>query len=159
MIGRMILPGVAALVLAGTGLASAAGMTQTKHSGAYGITLLVEKPTVSHMMGSGTGGETMVGGKNAACVLKGSLGPSKGKACTHHVEVHVIKNGKVDINATVSITLTNTKNHSVTKVPIMVMFGKDVRDYHYGNNVYAPTGTYAVTVKADKAKVRFSVKL
>lgn len=160
MIRRMILPGVVAFVLAGTSLAAAAGTTQTKHAGAYSITLTVEGPMTAHMMGTaGKTGETMVGGKNPACVFKGSLGPSKGTACNHHLEIHVAKNGTTDIHATVAITLTNTKTHAVTKLPIMMMYGKDVRDYHYGNNVYAPSGTYLVSVKADSARVQFTVKL
>jgi hypothetical protein len=160
MIRRIILPGVVALVLAGTGLAAAAGTTQTKHAGAYGITLMVEGPMTVHMMGTaGKTGESMVGGKNPTCFFKGSLGPSRGAACNHHIEVHVVKNGTTDIHATVAITLTNTKTHAVTKLPIMMMYGKDVRDYHYGNNVHEPAGTYRVSVKADTARVQFAVKL
>jgi hypothetical protein len=160
MIRRMVLPGVAALVLTAAGAASAAGsIQQTRHVGAYGITLMVEGPVTTHMMGSGSGAETMAGGKNPTCVFKGSLGPSGGKTCNHHIEVHITRNGKVDINASVSITLTNTRTHAVSKVPIMAMFGKDVRDYHFGNNVYVPAGTYMVSVKADTARARFTVKL
>jgi hypothetical protein len=110
------------------------------------------------MMGSASGGETMVGGKNATCFLKGSLGPKSGKPCNHHVEVHITKSGKVDIHATVSITLTNGKTHTKIVVPIMKMFGKDVRDYHYGNNIYAPAGTYRVDVGVDKERVNFTIK-
>lgn len=160
MIRPILLPGIAALVLAGATTASAAGTyQQTKHVGAYGITLSVGKPEMSHMMGSGMMGETMVGGKNAACFLKGSLGPSRGTACNHHVEVHITKKGTVDIHATVSITLTNARTHAVTHVPIMLMYGKDVRDFHYGNNVHVPSGTYQATVNADRVKTTFSVKL
>jgi len=161
MIRRSIVAGLAAAALALSALSAAhAGtITQTTHVGTYGITLMVEGPQMMHMMGSGSGGETTVGGKNATCMYKGGMGASKGPMCNHHIEIHVTKSGKVDIHAKVSITLTNGKTHKKMVVPIMNMYGKDVRDYHYGNNIYAPSGTYTVAVIVDKVKTSFTIKL
>lgn len=85
------------------------------------------------------------------------------KACNHHIEIHIVnrRTGKVVTHARVTLSLTNTHMHSVINVPIMTMVGANegMGDFHYGNNIYAPTGVYTVSARVNSTKASFAVTL
>jgi len=89
-------------------------------------------------------------------------GMSMGKTCNHHAELHITRtaDGQVMTRAHVTITLVNNDTHTVIHLPIMTMAGAEgKRDFHYGNNVYAPPGSYTVFVRVNNVRTAFSVRL
>jgi hypothetical protein len=53
------------------------------------------------------------------------------------------------------------RTHQTIMVPIMTMMDpkKGMVDYHYGNNIYAPAGSYTVRVRVNRVRAAFSVTL
>jgi hypothetical protein len=148
---------------------------QKKVVGKYSITLIIGAAEVMSMQ-KGKGGERMLGGKNATCHMamhtmdlarvntKGDKAPVQN--CNRHVEVHVYdkKTGKALTHASVSISLKGksmTGGAILIGVPIMTMVGQraSMNDFHYGNNIYAPTGKYTVQVKVNGTTATFAVSL
>ena len=92
------------------------------------------------------------------CSMPGmSMSGSKGmKTCNHHVELHVFnrKTGQPQHGLHVGISLRNMHSKSTIIVPVTTMgTGKD---FHYGNNIYAPAGTYFVSVTVNRNPIHFN---
>ena len=143
------------LALSAGGSALAAGrpgqtVRQQKVAGPYRLVLQIVPP------------ETMGGmGNSAACHMKGmaEVGATSMKDCNHHVELHVYdrKTNRPVRGARVLIEMRNVATHGAIDVPIMTMgTGSDV---HYGNNIYAPPGTYSVQVSVNRVRASFSIRL
>lgn len=144
---------------------------QQKVVGGYTIVLQIGPAEMMSMNHHASSGEVMVAGKNATCAMKGMSGMGvsipdgmHSKTCNHHVEVHVYKGRKVITSAKVSIAMRDSKKHMTLQVPIMTMMGAHMgaSDFHYGNNVYAGSGTYTVTVGVSAGSAlaaRFTVQL
>jgi hypothetical protein len=151
--------------------ATASTTTMTKVAGPYTLKLIIGSAESMSMHGNAS--ERMIGGKNATCdmsmhmaMLAARAGKSKMQTCNHHVEVHVHtrKTGKIVTNAKVAISLQGQGMHGSTMmitVPIMAMEGMKAgpSDFHYGNNIYAAPGKYAVHVTVNGVKANFSVSL
>jgi hypothetical protein len=142
--------------------ASSKTVSQTKIMGLYKVVLKIG-PAQTMSMTSRSAAEKMMNGKNATCKMAPSHHLSaKAKYCNRHVEVHVYRsaNGKVITNAKVTISLADRIRNRTIKVPIATMEGKQgKKDFHYGNNVFAQKGPYAVTVVVNKIKGVFGVRL
>jgi 5-hydroxyisourate hydrolase-like protein (transthyretin family) len=80
-----------------------------------------------------------------------------------HLEVHIVAKatGKPVRDADVSIVVTSTATKHQEVVPVAVMYGVQAgeADWHYGNNVKMPAGTYRVdvVVNREKAEVEITV--
>lgn len=153
---------MAASLTVGPIMAHASGMSNsvTKVVKPYRLTLTVGVADSMHMKGARGKGETMIGGQQAQCAMPaGGMAPmaivEKQPACNHHVELQVLNAStkKVVTNARVAITLINTTKHLTIRLPIMTRMGDGgMKDYHYGNNVYAPVGWYDINVTANGAR-------
>jgi len=110
-----------------------------------------------------TAGEIMVGGAMAmpGGTMAGQTGPMA--MDTRHLEVHVtsLATGKVVTDAMCQITLTNEATKTSQTVPIAMMYGvkEGPADWHYGNNISIPSGTYAVTVVVNGEHALFHVTI
>ncbi|HLJ66411.1 MAG TPA: hypothetical protein VKX16_03520 [Chloroflexota bacterium] len=159
----------ASLVAGMTPTARAMGsMTIVKQAtaGAYRLVLKIG-PAQRMAMGHPKHGEVMLHGQVATCSFSGNMGmsgSSKGaRGCNHHIELHVYnrKSGKVVTTAVVTMVMVDSRRHTRITVPIMAMMGAGLgmKDYHYGNNVYAGAGTYTVRVAVDKTATTFTIQL
>lgn len=166
--GRHALTLSASVLLAlGIAVAASAATHTTKQqttTGSYRLVLVIG--AAEQMTMNGKTGERMIGGANAACKMGMNMpgmldmvNGAKQQTCNHHVELHVYarKSGKVVKGARVSISLVNSKSHASLVVPIMTMMGATMgaSDYHYGNNVYVPAGTYTVAVAVNGTRASF----
>lgn len=164
-LARVLAVPVACLAALGTiGLGAAAGShagtwTQQKVAGAYRLTLEIG-PVQADM-----GGEMAVGGKPATCKLPGKAASGTSMhapTCNRHVELHVFdaKTNKVQIKARVTISLRNPKKHLTIAVPVMMMMGSNgLKGFHYGNNISAAAGTYAIAVTVNGVHAAFTATL
>jgi hypothetical protein len=125
-------------------------VTQKKVVGPYRLVLQIVPPEMMGGMGN-----------SAACHMKGMAevsAPSM-KDCNHHVELHVYdrKTNRPVRGARVLISMRNVATHQAIDVPTMTMGTGS--DFHYGNNIYAPAGTYSVQVAVNRLRASFSVRL
>ena len=111
-----------------------------------------------------TTGEIMVSGKMAggmAGMSAGSSGTMAPMGAMRHLELHVYDkaSGKAVRGANVHITVRNAAGGMAMTVPIAVMYGiaEGEKDWHYGNNVDMPPGSYVVDVSANGEKARLTV--
>jgi len=78
-----------------------------------------------------------------------------------HLEVHVVSRatGKVVTTAKVSITVTDKATRKSTVIPVAAMYGvkEGKSDWHYGNNVSMPPGTYTVRVVVNGERATFAL--
>ncbi len=138
----------AQLDLPGTEPMSMASIT----TNAYRFDLAVnpaETMLMPDMAGTATTGELMV-------AMPGMPMPpmsmtDQGMPINHHVEVHIFdKATGAVVKMAPMITLTNEATGATRTLGmgnIMAMYGLDVgqSDFHFGNNMYLPDGTYQVT--------------
>jgi hypothetical protein len=116
-----------------------------------------------------TSGEVMTGGTMAMAgsgnVFPGgkSSGSGMGMEDTRHLEVHVTDRatGKVVTTGKTQITVTNDATTMSKKIPVATMYGvKDgPSDWHYGNNVSMPPGSYTVRVTVNGEQAAFHVMI
>ena len=110
-----------------------------------------------------TAGEIMVGG--AMAMSGGAMTGQTGAMATdtRHLEVHVtsLATGKVVTDATCQIIVTNEATKTSRAVPIAMMYGvkEGQADWHYGNNVSMPPGTYTVKVVVNGEQALFHVTI
>ncbi|GAC1628381.1 MAG: hypothetical protein NVS4B2_09390 [Chloroflexota bacterium] len=166
MFGKLLVAATVSIAatLFTSGSATHAGshiVTRQAHTGPYHLVLKIGAAEAMHMNGKKGAGEQMLGGAMATCDMS-MAGMSMGKTCNHHAELHITRtaDGQVMTRAHVTITLVNNDTHTVIHVPIMTMAGAEgKRDFHYGNNVYAPPGSYTVYVWVNNVRTEFSVRL
>lgn len=103
-------------------------------------------------------GEIMAGGMMA--------GMDMGTGMTmdmRHLEVHVVDRatGKVITTAACAITVTNDATKTSTAVSPVAMYGakEGPSDWHYGNNVAMPPGSYTVKVAVNGEQAAFHVTI
>lgn len=102
-------------------------------------------------------GEVMVSG------TMGSM-PMSGMAMDmRHLEVHVTDRvtAKVVTNTTCRITITNNTTKKSEAVPVAAMYGvkEGPSDWHFGNNVSMPPGSYTVTVVVNGEQAIFHLTI
>src|SRR6266536_1506317 len=140
--------------------AAMGGTPMTKTAAPYKLTLEIDPAEM--MVAKGLSGEVMLSGQPATCRMPSQAGTNP-KVCNRHVEVHaaVASTGKVVTKATVVITLTNVKTHLKIAVPIARTMDSamGMKDLNFGNNIYAPKGTYNVAVTVNGKSATFRVKL
>jgi hypothetical protein len=101
--------------------------------------------------GSMGGGSSMAAPSSTEMPMMMSTGMDQGMAVNHHLEVHLTRNdtGAVvnDVTPTIRITDKAT-GESRDLQSVMAMYGMQMgpSDFHYGQNVWLPDGTYSVTV-------------
>jgi hypothetical protein len=83
----------------------------------------------------------------------------QGMAVNHHLEVQVSQaaTGSVVMDVTPTIRLTDKLTGTSRDLPqVMGMYGATMgpSDFHYGQNVFLPDGTYSVTVLVGQAAQR-----
>lgn len=155
-----------ATLMFGVTTAHAAGMsghtvTVSRVVGPYRLVLKIGPAENMNM----NGGEMTTGGAKAACAMKMAHGVARAMsmhACNRHVELHVYraKGGAVVHGAKVAISMLDAAKHMSIMVPIATMMAaKQPKDFHYGNNVYAGPGKYAVTVRVNGRSTIFHVTL
>jgi hypothetical protein len=118
-----------------------------------------EHPTNGEVMFSGT--MVMPGSMPG---MSGMSGSSSAQDGWHHVEVHIYSKGSNDVitDAHPVITVRDDATGKQTELPIVTMQGIAVgsSDFHYGNNVYMPSGqAYTVTVHVNGETAVFHVHL
>lgn len=107
-----------------------------------------------------TSGEVMVGGAMAmgGMNMTGSMAMD-----TRHLEVHVMDRatGKVVTTAKCQIMVTNEATKKSEMVPVAMMYGvkEGPSDWHYGNNVSMPPGSYTVAVTIYDESATFHVTI
>ena len=78
-----------------------------------------------------------------------------------HLEVHAFdkKTGNVVKTVMPEITVTNKVSGQAQNVPVVTMQGlaDGVGDFHHGNNVLMPSGTYTVSVIVNGESANFSI--
>jgi hypothetical protein len=158
------------LVTSGWAASMTGTISEQKLVGPYRLILRIgppEKMLMHRQMGNG---ELMLGGKMAMCRM-GKMGHMAAtapeamgkKTCNHHLELHVFDRhtGRVVTHAHVVIMLRDMRNGMTIMVPIMTMMGvhAGMKDYHYGNNIYAAPGSYTVMVQVNGIHAIFQVRL
>jgi hypothetical protein len=115
-----------------------------------------------------TSGEVMTGGTMAMAnngMATGGSNASAGMGMedTRHLEVHVTDRatGKVVTTAKIQITMMNDTTKMSKPVPVATMYGvkEGPSDWHYGNNVSMPSGSYTVTVSVNGERAAFHVTI
>lgn len=113
------------------------------------------------------GGEVMLRGQMASLPgMAGMPGMSDMSGAAdvsdHHLEAHIcsITTGAPVQNANPTIVVTDSMNSS-QNVPIAVMQGngEGVSDYHYGNNVLLPAGSFTVLVSLSGETATFHITI
>jgi len=106
-----------------------------------------------------TSGEIMASGTMAG----GGMAMGEMTSGTRHLEVHVYNKttGKVVTGAKCIITVTNEATKKSTIMDVAEMYGvkEGPSDWHYGNNVDMPAGSYTVTVVVNGEKAVFHVTI
>lgn len=110
-------------------------------------------------MGSGSmasstamgGGSNMAAPSSTEMPMMMAPGMDQGMAVNHHVEVHITRNdtGAVVNDVTPTIRITDKTTGDSRDLPqVMGMYGMQMgpSDFHYGQNVWLPDGTYSVIV-------------
>jgi hypothetical protein len=132
--------------------------------------MLVQRtPNYTLVLGIGPA-ETMVSPMDAMHGMAGEVAVTggsmttmdQGMAANHHVEVQITQaaSGSVVMDVTPTIRITDKLSGISRDLPqVMGMYGSTMgpSDFHYGQNVFLPDGTYAVTVllgPADSAQFR-----
>jgi hypothetical protein len=122
-------------------------------------------------------GEVMVGGGPMAIAPSNSMGMAapattdstmmmmtptmdQGMLVNHHLEAHITRNttGAVVNDVTPTFRVTDKATGESRDLPqVMAMYGVQMgpADYHYGQNVWLPDGTYIVTVMIGPDRVVF----
>lgn len=163
MIGKAaLLVGIAlgAMVsLTGTAtLAAGNVIKEQKTAGPYKLVLQIGPAEVEKAMADG-----MEMGEKATCHMPVKGHHSAGvNTCNRHVEVHVYraKDGSIVHVAKVTMTFRNVRTHKVTPVPVMSMMGSEgSSDFHFGNNIALPAGTYILTVNVNHIGAAFPARL
>jgi len=123
-------------------------------NGAAGEVMVNSMPSPSTNMGS----TSMSTGMESSSSTSSSMGSStnmtgtmtdQGMAVNHHLEVHISQNGTVVDSVTPVIRVTDKSTGQFRDLPdIMSMFDSQMgmSDFHYGQNVWLPDGTYNVDV-------------
>jgi hypothetical protein len=112
------------------------------------------EPMVSAMDSMhGTTGEVAVNGDNMMSHDPGMMSDQmdQGMAANHHLEVHIAQadSGSVVMDVTPTIRITDKASGATRDLPqVMGMYGASMgmSDFHYGQNVFLPDGTYLVKV-------------
>jgi len=105
-----------------------------------------------------TSGEVMVSGTMGGMTMAGGMAMDM-----RHLEVHVYDraSGRVVRSARCRITVTDDATKKTVGVPVAVMYGikEGPSDWHYGNNVSMPPGSYTVTmvVNGEQAVVHVTI--
>ncbi len=132
--------------------------------------MLVQRtPNYALVLGIGPA-ETMVSPMDAMHGMAGEVAVTggsmthmdQGMAANHHVEVQITQaaTGSVVMDVTPTIRITDKLSGISRDLPqLMGMYGSTMgpSDFHYGQNVFLPDGTYVVTVllgPADMAQFR-----
>lgn len=106
-----------------------------------------------------TSGETMASGTMAG----GGMAMGGMTSDTRHLEVHAYNkaSGKVVTDAKCGITVTSGATKKSTIIDVAAMYGvkEGPSDWHYGNNVDMPAGSYTVTVVVNGEKAVFHVTI
>ncbi len=116
--------------------------------GATGEVMVNTMPSESGMGSSSsmsTGGASM--GSSSSMSMNTMM--DQGMAVNHHLEVHITQNGTVVDNVTPVIRVTDRASGEFRDLPdVMSMFDAQMgmSDFHYGQNVWMPDGTYNVDV-------------
>ena len=132
--------------------------------------MLVQRtPNYTLVLGIGPA-ETMVSPMDAMHGMAGEVAVTgrsmthtdQGMAANHHLEVQITQaaTGSVVMDVTPTIRITDKLSGTSRDLPqVMGMYGSTMgpSDFHYGQNVFLPDGTYVVTVllgPADTAQFR-----
>ncbi len=105
----------------------------------------------------GMSGEVAVDGESAGMMADQ---PDQGMAVNHHLEVHITQGDSdaavMDVIPTVRITDKAT-GESRDLLHVMGMYGSSMgmTDFHFGQNVWLPDGTYLVSVKVGPESALF----
>jgi hypothetical protein len=106
-------------------------------------------------------GEVVSGGAMAHDTGMMSDHMDQGMAANHHLEVHIAQadSGSVVMDVTPTIRISDKSSGQSRDLPqVMGMYGASMgmSDFHYGQNVFLPDGTYVVKVLlgADTAEFR-----
>jgi hypothetical protein len=97
------------------------------------------------------GGSMMAAPSSTEMPVMMAPGMDQGMAVNQHVEVHIARNdtGAVVNDVTPTIRITDKTTGESRDLPqVMAMYGMQMgpSDFHYGQNVWLPDGTYSVTV-------------
>lgn len=107
-----------------------------------------------------TSGEVMVSGRMTEMTMPMASGMAMDE---RHLEVSVTSRatGKTVTNARVRITVTDDSTKKAVAVPVAAMYGvkEGPSDWHYGNNVSMPPGTYTVEVVVNGERGTFHVTI
>ncbi len=84
----------------------------------------------------------------------------QGQPVNHHLEVHIanIATGAVITDRMPTITITDALGMSRPLDPVMAMYGvtTGISDWHFGNSVYLPDGTYSIRVQVGNEQTVFT---
>lgn len=151
---------IVGLLLSSPGVALAqGGGVETQTTASDKIVLVigpVEQMLMPDQARGATSGEVMV-------AMPGMPMPTmtmtdQGHAVNHHLEVHVFKTtGAVVKDLMPTITITDAMGNARTLSSIMAMYGvkEGQSDWHFGNHVDLPAGSYTVAVKVGNEEAVF----
>jgi len=84
----------------------------------------------------------------------------QGQPVNHHLEVHIanIATGAVITDRMPTITITDAQGMSRPLDAVMAMYGvtTGISDWHFGNSVYLPDGTYSIRVQVGNERTVFT---
>jgi hypothetical protein len=120
-------------------------------------------PISGEVMVTGTMSGPMPGMSGTSGMSGGQGGMGAMPMDWRHLELHVIDKatGTAVEYAAVRITVTNTATGKRVDVPISQMYGvkEGFADWHYGNNVSMPAGSYTVACEVNGEQATFHVTI